>query len=247
MPTTKLSLLIFVALTLFTAPLVAEPPPIPHHQDKPPGPALSPQEAIAKMTVPDGFEVELVAAEPDIVNPVAMTFDEQGRIWITESVEYPAVVAGPGPRPHQGAGRYRRRRPVDKTTIFAEGLNIPSGIAVGYGGVWVANAPDILFLQDTDGDLKADTTRSGRHRIRPRRHARIAQLPHLGAGRLAVRPQRRIQPQSCASKTATNSTSPARCSASTPARASSNSSAKGPATPGASPGIRKGARSSAPV
>ncbi|MCA9055790.1 MAG: hypothetical protein KDA75_18265, partial [Planctomycetaceae bacterium] len=45
---------------------------------------------------------------------------------------------------------------VDKVTVFAEGLNIPSGIAVGYGGVWVANSPDILFLQDTDGDLKAD-------------------------------------------------------------------------------------------
>src|SRR4029077_8148122 len=45
---------------------------------------------------------------------------------------------------------------ADKFTIFAEGLNIPSGIAVGHGGVWVANAPDILFMQDTDGDGKAD-------------------------------------------------------------------------------------------
>src|SRR6476660_7297489 len=62
---------------------------VPHHQDRPPGPALSPQEAIAAMTVPEGFLVELVASEPDIVNPVAMTFDERGRIWITESLEYP--------------------------------------------------------------------------------------------------------------------------------------------------------------
>src|SRR5262245_718192 len=69
---------------------------IPHHQDQPPGPALSPQEAIAKMTVPDGFLVELVASEPDIVNPVAMTFDERGRVWITESLEYPRKPAGPG-------------------------------------------------------------------------------------------------------------------------------------------------------
>src|SRR5262245_63781121 len=69
---------------------------IPHNQDRPPGPALSPQEAIAKMTVPEGFKVELVASEPDIVNPVAMSFDERGRIWITESLEYPRKQPGPG-------------------------------------------------------------------------------------------------------------------------------------------------------
>src|SRR5690349_9599528 len=51
---------------------------IPHHQDQPPGPALSPQDAIRAMTVPEGFSVELVASEPEIVNPVAMTFDERG-------------------------------------------------------------------------------------------------------------------------------------------------------------------------
>src|SRR5581483_5419435 len=63
--------------------------PLPHHQDRPPGDPLSPAEAIGKMTVPPGFRVEVVASEPDIVNPVAMTFDERGRIWITESLEYP--------------------------------------------------------------------------------------------------------------------------------------------------------------
>ena len=130
---------------------------IPRNQDKPPGPALSPAEAIAKMTVPEGFKVELVASEPELVNPVAMTFDERGRIWVTESFEYPRREAGPGRdrvktlEDTDGDGK------VDKVTIFAEGLNIPSGIAVGHGGVWVANAPDILFLKDTDGDGKADT------------------------------------------------------------------------------------------
>src|SRR5579872_3743337 len=69
---------------------------IPHAQDKPPGPALSPAEALKKMTVPPGFSVELVAAEPDIVNPVAMTFDERGQIWIAESLEYPRSEPGPG-------------------------------------------------------------------------------------------------------------------------------------------------------
>ncbi len=129
---------------------------IPRAQEKPPGPALSPADAIAKMTVPPGFSVEVVASEPDIVNPVAMTFDERGRVWVTESLEYP--------RQEPGVGRDRIKvledtdgdGKADKFTIFSEGFNIPSGIAVGYGGVWVANAPDILFLQDTDGDGKAD-------------------------------------------------------------------------------------------
>ncbi len=109
------------------------------------------------MTVPPGFRVEVVAAEPDIVNPVAMTFDERGRIWITESLEYPRRQPGPGRDrvkvldDTDGDGR------ADRITLFAEGLNIPSGIAVGHGGVWVANAPDILFIRDTDGDGRADS------------------------------------------------------------------------------------------
>lgn len=150
-------LVAIVALLLSHASLQAqEQKVIPHGQAAAPGPALSPAEAIAKMTVPEGFSVELVASEPDIVNPVAMTFDERGRVWITESLEYPRSSAGPGRdrikvlEDTDGDGK------ADKFTIFAEGLNIPSGIAVGYGGVWVANAPDILFMQDTDGDGRAD-------------------------------------------------------------------------------------------
>src|SRR5262245_4904179 len=68
----------------------------PHGQDKVPGPALTPEQAIKAMKVPDGFSVELVASEPDLINPVAMTFDEKGRIWVTESVEYPRRAKGPG-------------------------------------------------------------------------------------------------------------------------------------------------------
>jgi putative heme-binding domain-containing protein len=138
--------LVLLALAAVPAPAQkAERPP--HGQDTVPGPALSPQEAIKKMRVPPGFAVELVAAEPDIVNPVAMTFDERGRIWVTESLEYPRRSAGPGRdrvkvlESTKGDGKY------DKITVFAEGLNIPSGIAVGHGGVWVANSPDILFYR----------------------------------------------------------------------------------------------------
>ncbi len=131
--------------------------PIPHGQDRAPNAPRSAAEAVKAMTVPPGFQVEVVAAEPDIVNPVAMTFDERGRIWITESLEYPRRSPGPGRdrvkvlEDTDGDGR------IDKISVFAEGLNIPSGIAVGHGGVWVANSPDILFLQDRDGDGKADS------------------------------------------------------------------------------------------
>jgi putative membrane-bound dehydrogenase-like protein len=141
---------------------------IPHAQDKPPGPALSPEEALAKMKVPEGFTVELVAAEPDVVNPVAMTIDERGRFWITESFEYPRHSAGPGRDRIKILEDTDADGKAEKVTIFADDLNIPSGIAVGHGGVWVANAPDILFMQDTDGDGKADerevvVTGFGRH------------------------------------------------------------------------------------
>jgi putative membrane-bound dehydrogenase-like protein len=129
---------------------------IPRRQDKLPGPALSPAEAIKKMKVPEGFSVELVASEPDIVNPVAMTIDERGRFWITESFEYPRREPGPGRDRVKVLEDTNGDGKADKFTVFAEGLNIPSGVAVGHGGVWVANAPDILFLQDTNGDGKAD-------------------------------------------------------------------------------------------
>src|SRR6185503_5656739 len=124
---------------------------LPWRQDQPPNQPYSPEEAIQHMTVPEGFKVELVASEPDIVNPIGMCFDDRGRIWITESVEYPRKPAGVGRdkvkvlEDADGDGR------VDKVTVFAEGLNIPTGVAVGYGGVWVLNAPDLLFLREKDG------------------------------------------------------------------------------------------------
>ena len=123
---------------------------IPHRQDEPPNQPFA-AGSLERMTVPDGFQVELVASEPDLVNPVAMTFDDRGRIWVTESIEYPRKPAGRGRdrvkilEDTDGDGR------ADKVTIFADGLNIPTGVAVGYGGVWVLNAPDLLFLREENG------------------------------------------------------------------------------------------------
>jgi len=152
------SLVSLLLLNLTAAFIQAEQLEIPRRHDRPPGPPLSAEEAARKMTVPEGFSVEVVAAEPDVMNPVAMFIDERGRYWVTESFEYPRREPGPGRdrikilEDTNGDGK------VDKVTVFAEGLNIPSGIAVGYGGVWVFNSPDLLFLQDTDGDGQADKT-----------------------------------------------------------------------------------------
>lgn len=148
-----LSVLLLFALT---SAGLAQQPVIPHAQDKPPNEPRDPETAAKMMTVPEGFSVEVVAAEPDIVNPVAMTIDERGRFWITESLEYPRRDPGPGRdrvkvlEDTDGDGR------CDKVTVFLEGLNIPSGVAVGHGGVWIANSPDILFVPDADRDAKPD-------------------------------------------------------------------------------------------
>jgi putative membrane-bound dehydrogenase-like protein len=122
-------------------------------------PALAPAEAQKKFSVPEGFEIRLFAAEPDVINPVAMTWDERGRLWIVELYEYP-LGATPGTKPRDrvkiledsdGDGR------ADKVTVFADGLNLATGILLGNGGAYVGQAPHLLFMQDTNGDDVADT------------------------------------------------------------------------------------------
>jgi len=145
------SIALILILACLNAPLPAQKRPfIPRRQDKPPGPPLSPAQAMKKMQVPPGFSVELVAGEPQLVNPVSMCFDEKGRIWVTESLEYPRR------RPGKGRDRVKVLEDtdgdgkVDKTTVVIDGLNIPSGVNVGFAGVWVANSPDILFYPFKD-------------------------------------------------------------------------------------------------
>lgn len=122
--------------------------------------ALSPEKAIDRMIVPPGFRVELFASEPDIVNPISMNWDEQGRLWVIESIEYPY------PRDFWPDGGGKDRIMIledtngdgkaDKFTEFADSLNIPTSLTFSNGGVIVHQAPQTLFLKDTDGDDKAD-------------------------------------------------------------------------------------------
>src|SRR5690349_18741934 len=122
---TNLSLL---ALTLWLAANASADNTIAWRQDRPPNEPYSPQEAVREMTVPEGFTVELVASEPEIVNPIAMYFDDRGRIWITESVEYPRKSAGPGRDRVKILEGTDSAGHAEKVSTFAEGLNIPTGV-----------------------------------------------------------------------------------------------------------------------
>ena len=134
---------------------------IPHRQDRVPNKPVAAEEAARRMTVPEGFHVDLVASEPQIINPIAMCFDDRGRIWITESVEYPRKSAGVG-RDRVKVIELGPDGRAANVTVFAEGLNIPTGVAVGYGGVWVLNAPDLLFLKEKDGkEISREVVLSG--------------------------------------------------------------------------------------
>ena len=119
---------------------------------------LAPEAELKTFRLPPGFEIQLFAAEPQIAKPMNMGFDERGRLWITESREYP--FAAPLDKPGRdtikvledtdGDGR------ADKITTFADGLNIPIGIYPYKGGAIAWSIPNIWHFQDTNGDGKAD-------------------------------------------------------------------------------------------
>lgn len=136
---------------------------IPNYEKRNPAPKfqepLTPEESKKLIQVPLGFKLELFASEPDIINPIAMEWDEKGRLWVIETVDYPNTV-----RDDKGVGDDRIKicedtngdGKADKFTVFAENLNIPTSMAFANGGIIVSQAPHFLFLKDTDGDGKAD-------------------------------------------------------------------------------------------
>ncbi|GAA0880218.1 hypothetical protein GCM10009119_31880 [Algoriphagus jejuensis] len=108
---------------------------------------LSGQEAAAAMTPPPGFKITLAAEEPEIIRPISFTIDARNRLWVVEGHTYPI----PAP---EGAGKDRvlifedtdGDGTLDSRKVFAEGLNLVSGIEVGMGGVWLGAAPYLLFI-----------------------------------------------------------------------------------------------------
>jgi len=122
-------------------------------------PHLTPAEEQKSFILPPGFEIQLFAAEPDIAKPLNMAFDDRGRLWITNTVEYP--YAAPDDRPGRDSIRIledtNHDGRADKITTFAEGLNIPMGLLPYQDGVLVFSIPNIWHLRDTNRDGKADT------------------------------------------------------------------------------------------
>ncbi|HVK10253.1 MAG TPA: PVC-type heme-binding CxxCH protein, partial [Gemmataceae bacterium] len=127
---------------------------------------LTPEKAAAAMTVPEDFTVTLFAGEPDVHQPVAFAIDDRGRLWVAEYFTYPKRLPFLGallPEDQKkkgdrilifddtdGDGKF------DKKTTFIEGLNLVTGLEIGFGGVWVGAAPYLMFIPDKDGDDKPD-------------------------------------------------------------------------------------------
>ena len=140
---------------------------IPNYEKRTPAPRyqepLSPEESAKLIQVPVGFDLELFASEPEIINPIAMEWDEKGRLWVVETVDYPNTVME---EKTEGDDRIKICEDTDgdgkadRFTLFADKLNIPTSIVFTNGGIIVSQAPHFLFLKDTDGDDKADVRKT---------------------------------------------------------------------------------------
>ncbi|MEZ6107463.1 MAG: azurin [Pirellulaceae bacterium] len=120
----------------------------------------SPEQQLNSFHLPDGYTVDCFASEvdfPDLKNPVQFAIDARGRVWVCTMPSYPMYLPGEPVNDKililedtDGDGK------ADKQTVFAEGLHLPTGIELGYGGCFVAQQPNLMFLKDTDGDDVAD-------------------------------------------------------------------------------------------
>lgn len=147
----------------------------------PPAERPTPEAAAARMTVQAGFEVQLVASEPLVRQPVAIDFDDRGRLWVIQYLQYPNPaglkrvqvdrfsrtkydrVPEPPPRGPRGADRITILEDtdgdghMDRAKDFVDGLNLASGFALGHGGVFVLNVPYLLFYPDRNRDDVPDS------------------------------------------------------------------------------------------
>jgi putative membrane-bound dehydrogenase-like protein len=127
------------------------------------GGPLSPRAECATFRLPKGFHAELVACEPDVVDPVAMAFDEDGRLYVAEMRGYPNEGVATG---NISSGRIVRLEDRDgdgyfeTSKVIADGLRFPTGLMPWRGGLLVANAPDLIYFEDTMGKGKADHRRT---------------------------------------------------------------------------------------
>lgn len=134
---------------------------LPNYEQRP-GPQmqqlpLSPEESVKHIQIPVDFTLDVFAHEPDVMHPIAMTWDERGRLFVLITKDYP------NERKDTGGSDYilicedtNKDGKADKFTKFSDDLSIPTGLVFANGGIIVSQAPHMLFLQDTNGDDKAD-------------------------------------------------------------------------------------------
>lgn len=121
----------------------------------------TPADEARTFSLPSGYAINLYASEvefPDLQDPVSMTWDAKGRLWVSTMPSYPMYL--PGTKPDDkllilddsdGDGK------ADSCKVFADGLHVPGGFELGDGGVYLAQMPNLMFLKDTDGDDRADS------------------------------------------------------------------------------------------
>ena len=129
----------FAAIAILSGTLMA--------QDRP----LAPEAAAKAMTLPPGFKATLFAGEPDVVQPIAFTFDDRGRLWVVECLSYPKWRNdGKGNdrvvifEDTDGDGKFDKR-----TVFYDKGSNL-SGIEYGFGGIWLCSTPNLIFIPVRD-------------------------------------------------------------------------------------------------
>ena len=142
-------------------PLVFKNAKLPNYEKRPDPQVqqlpLSPEESVKLMQIPVDFNLEVFASEPNVMHPIAMAWDEKGRLYVLITKDYP------NERKETGGNDYillcedtNKDGKADKFTHFADGLSIPTGMVFANGGLIVSQAPNMLFLKDKDGDDKAD-------------------------------------------------------------------------------------------
>lgn len=151
---------------LCTDPFLAytdEPVTLPPLVKREPGPVPSPEDVLAQFKVADGYEVNLFASErdfPELRNPEQIAFDAKGRLWVVTMPSFPGTIPGDVPQDKilvlEDTDRDGR---ADKSTVFADGLTVPDGLAFHEDGVIVSHQPRLVFMKDLDGDGRADLRR----------------------------------------------------------------------------------------
>ena len=173
--------LLFLSCCLLTADLFAAGQEIEGERKAAQTACPTPEEARAKMSVPEGYEVRCFAHEPMVQNPVAMTWDHRGRLWVVEAYEYPN--GSPHPAPFGGEAKDDQYHPLpktgdkiprdrviiledsdnngeaDKRTVFVEGLNLASAILCGDNGIYIGQQPHLIHFRDDDGDDQPEAWR----------------------------------------------------------------------------------------